>query len=146
MATLVEDDTTAKELENPPETGYEASQLFYTPSERYRKAFKIIDKDLTLADLGHYERRELLLLCRILLNAIKLEDMKGWKLPDGTPNREISDYWIQRAALAVTSSRAKGGFTALLTKTDIKREHQQKDETLTDKTQRGFLAGFKPGG
>jgi len=148
MAKVI-DDTTARELETPPETAYEASQLFYTPSERYRKVLKILDKDLTLANLGAYERRELLLICRIMLNAIKLEDVRahdaGITAEEDT-NREISDYWIQRASLAVTSSRAKEGFTALLTKTDIKKEQTTKHEQVKDATNRGFLSGFRPGG
>jgi hypothetical protein len=144
MARVIED-TTKEELENPPETNWEASQLFYTPSTRYRKVLNILDKDLTLANLGRYERRELLLICRIMLNAIKLEDVRAGEANTKIINREISDYWIQRASLAVTSSRAKEGFTALLTKTDIKKEQVNKDEVVKDNTPRGFLAGFKPG-
>lgn len=138
-------DPTREELQNAPENSYEAEANFYTPSSRYRNILTILDKDITLAKLGQLERKELILISRILLNSITLEDKKGWKDENGEPNRELSNYWIQRAALCVTSTRAIDGFTAELSRSQIKRETLATDQRITEnKPAGGAFNVFKP--
>jgi len=148
MAQLITGDPTQGELKQPAETAYEANQHFYTPSERYRKILDILDKDIILANFEAKEMREMTLVTRIMLNSIELEDTKGWKGPDGQPNREISDYWIKRAALIVSLSRAKRGETARLSRTGISEQRIKKDESTLIGEKKGGLpnpfSGFIP--
>jgi len=136
---LINSDTTKNELAQPPENQYEAQQAFYTPSERYRKVLDILDKDITLSNLGDTERRELVLLVRLILNAIEYEELQGWEAG------AISNYWIQRAALSVTSSRAKNGFTALLSKTTIEDIKQKVEETRKEPPKPNIVSRMIPG-
>jgi hypothetical protein len=140
------EDTTKKELAAPPETAFEANQQFYTPSERYRKVMDILDKDINLANFNQKDRREFTLIVRIMLNAIKLEDMRGWR---DEVSREISNYWVQRAAILVSETRATDGFTARLSKTNIAEQTYKGTEQVTqrsDKPGNPFEALLPKGG
>ena len=132
MAQIIQQgDPTARELNSPPESAHEADVQFYTPSARYRAIADFIDKDLVLSNLGDKERREVILIIRILLSATKLEEQKGWAAPDQARNSEISDYWLRRLVATTTTTRALKGFTANLSRTHISDERLRHDQTIT---------------
>lgn len=146
MGRIISGDPTVKELQQPPESSHEANVQFYTPSARYREVADFIDKDLVLSNLTHRERREVILIIRILLNSIKLEDSKGWKEKNGEANREISNYWFRRLVATATTTRALGGFTAKLSRTHISDETLKHDQTIKQGTNNRNPLNFIKGG
>ena len=146
MGRIIQGDPTAKELNQPPENRHEADVQFYTPSARFRGIAEFIDKDIVLAHLGIKERRELILIIRILLSAIKLEDSKGWLDRDNKPNREISTYWLQRLVATAVTSRAIDGEAAKLSKTLISDERLQHNQNITMPKQKNAFDLVRPGG
>lgn len=146
MGRIIQGDPTARELQAPPESSHEADVQFYTPSERYRTIASFIDKDIVLSKLGQRERREVTLEIRILLNAIQIEEVKCWKLPNGEPDTRISDYWLRRLVTTATTTRALDGFTANLSRTHISDERLRHDQTMSLPSGKSPIDFMKPGG
>jgi len=137
VGRIIQGDPTAREMAQAPESAHEADVQFYTPSARYRAIADFIDKDIVLSNLGQRERREVILIIRILLNAIKTEDSKGW-------DSSISDYWLRRLVATCTTTRALEGFTAKLSRTKISDDTLKHSQNITIPSGRSPIDFVRP--